>query len=45
VRYCLASSLDAVSRISSDQGAPHRIIGRLVASLEYGEVGDISARQ
>ena len=28
VRYCLASSLDAVSRISSDQGAPHRIIGR-----------------
>ena len=25
VRYCLASSLDAVSRISSDQGAPHRI--------------------
>ena len=42
VRYCLASSLDAVSRISSDQGAPHRIIGRLVAALEYGEVGDIS---
>jgi uncharacterized alpha-E superfamily protein len=42
VRYCLAGSLDAVSRISSDQGAPHRIIGRLAASLEYGEVGDIS---
>jgi len=42
VRYCLASSLDAVSRISSDQGAPHRTLGRLVASLEYGEVGDIS---
>jgi uncharacterized alpha-E superfamily protein len=42
VRYCLASSLDAVSRISSDQGAPHRILGRLVANLEYGEAGDIS---
>jgi len=42
VRYCLASSLDAVSRISSDQGAPHRILGRLVAGLEYGEAGDIS---
>ncbi len=42
VRYCLASSLDAVSRISSDQGAPHRILGRLVAGLEYGEAGDVS---
>ncbi len=42
VRYSLSSSLDAVSRISSDQGAPHRILGRLVASLEYGEAGDIS---
>ena len=44
VRYCLASSLDAVSRISSDQGAPHRILGRLVADLEYGETGDISGQ-
>lgn len=42
VHACLASSLDAVSRISSDQGAPHRILGRLVADLEFGEVGDIS---
>ena len=44
VRSCLSSSLDAVSRISSDQGAPHRILGRLVADLEYGEVGDGSGR-
>ena len=28
VRSCLAGSLDAVSRISSDQGAPHRILPR-----------------
>ena len=42
VRSCLAGSLDAVSRISSDQGAPHRILGRLVADLEYAEVGALS---
>ncbi len=42
VLYCLGSCLDAVSRISSDQGAPHRILGRLVSGLEYGEAGDIS---
>ena len=41
-RSCLTTSLDAVSRISSDQGSPHRILGRLVAELEYGEVSDAS---
>jgi uncharacterized alpha-E superfamily protein len=42
VRSCLSVSLDAVSRISSDQGAPHRILGRLVSDLAYGETGDTS---
>src|SRR6185436_8384089 len=42
VRFCLAGSLDSVSRISSDQGLPHRILGRIVADLAYGEVEDMS---
>jgi uncharacterized alpha-E superfamily protein len=42
VRYCLSSSLDAVSRISVDQGVPHRILGRLVSELAYGEPEDMS---
>ena len=42
VRFCLSRSLDSVTRISSDQGLPHRILGRLVADLAYGEVEDIS---
>ena len=43
VRFCLAGSLDSLTRISSDQGAPHRILGRLVAELAYGEADDHSA--
>ncbi len=42
VRFCIAESLDAVSGISSDQGLPHRILGRLVADLAYGEPDDYS---
>ena len=42
VRFCLEGSLDSVTRISSDQGLPHRILGRLVADLAYGEVEDMS---
>jgi uncharacterized alpha-E superfamily protein len=42
VRSCLSSSLDAVSRISVDQGVPHRILGRLVSELAYGEPEDMS---
>jgi uncharacterized alpha-E superfamily protein len=42
VRSCLSSSLDAVTRISTDQGLPHRILGRLVSDLAYGEVEDVS---
>ena len=30
VRFCLAGSLDSLTRISNDQGLPHRILGRLV---------------
>jgi uncharacterized alpha-E superfamily protein len=44
VRYCLATSLDAVTRISTDQALPHRILGRLVADLAYGEVEDVSGQ-
>ena len=43
MRSCLAGSLDAVSRISIDQGVPHRILGRLVAELAYAEPEDSSA--
>ncbi len=43
VRYSLGCGLDAVSRISSDQGAPHRVLGRLVSGLEYAEVSDASS--
>jgi uncharacterized alpha-E superfamily protein len=42
VLYCLATCRTAVGRISNDQGAPHRILGRLCAELEYGDVTDIS---
>ena len=42
VRYCLAAGLDAVTRISSDQALAHRILGRMVADLAYGEVDDVS---
>jgi uncharacterized alpha-E superfamily protein len=42
VRFCLSGSLDSVTRIATDQGLPHRILGRLVADLAYGEVEDIS---
>ena len=42
VRSCLSTSLDAVTRISTDQGLPHRILGRLVSDLAYGDVEDVS---
>jgi uncharacterized alpha-E superfamily protein len=41
-RYCLATCSAAVDRIAGEHGAPHRILGRLCAELEYGEVEDVS---
>ena len=38
--YCLRASSTAVDRITSGPGAPQRVLGRLCADLEYGEVGD-----
>jgi uncharacterized alpha-E superfamily protein len=43
VLYCLRTCLMAVERISAEQGAPHRVLGRLCADIEYGDVDDVSA--
>jgi uncharacterized alpha-E superfamily protein len=39
---CLRECLGAVVRISGDGGAQHRVLGRLCADLEYGELTDVS---
>ncbi len=43
VLYCLRTCAAAVARIAGEQGAPHRVIGRLCADIEYGEIEDVSA--
>jgi uncharacterized alpha-E superfamily protein len=43
VLYCLRTCLAAVERITAEQGAPHRVLGRLCADIEYGDVDDVSA--
>jgi uncharacterized alpha-E superfamily protein len=42
VLYCLQTSATAVDRIGGQSGAPQRVLGRLCAELEYGEVDDVS---
>jgi len=43
VLYCLRTCATSVDRISGEQGAPHRVLGRLCADIEYGEIDDVSA--
>jgi uncharacterized alpha-E superfamily protein len=40
--YCLRTCLDMVERIAGEQGPAQRVLGRLCAELEYGEVQDVS---
>lgn len=40
--FCLSSALAALTRISPEPGSPHRILGRLCAELEFGDVTDVS---
>jgi uncharacterized alpha-E superfamily protein len=42
VLYCLRTSAASVDRIAGPTGTPQRVLGRLCADLEYGEVGDVS---
>jgi len=42
VLYCLRTCAASVGRIAGDQGAPHRVLGRLCADVEYGEIDDVS---
>lgn len=42
VLYCLRTSLGALARISPEPTVPHRVLGRLCAELEFGEIGDAS---
>ena len=42
VLFCLRTSLDAVGRITGEPGTPQRLLGRLCAELEFGEVTDTS---
>ncbi len=42
VRACLETCRASVERISGEAGAQHRILGRLCADLQYGEVSDVS---
>jgi uncharacterized alpha-E superfamily protein len=42
VVYCLRTSATAVDRIAGQSGAPQRVLGRLCADLEYGDVDDVS---
>ena len=42
VLYCLRTCAASVDRIAVEHGAPHRVLGRLCAELEYGEVDDVS---
>ncbi len=43
VLYCLRTCAASVDRIAFEQGAPHRVLGRLCAEVEYGELEDVSA--
>ncbi len=40
--YCLRTCATSVERIAGPTGTPQRVLGRLGADLEYGEVGDVS---
>ena len=42
VLHCLQTCVAAVDRVSPGGGEPHRILGRLGAELEYGEMYDVS---
>jgi uncharacterized alpha-E superfamily protein len=42
VLYCLNTCRDSVARLSLESSAPHRLLGRLCAELEYAEIGDVS---
>ncbi len=42
VLYCLRTCAASVDRIAAEQGAPHRVLGRLCAEVEYGEIDDVS---
>jgi uncharacterized alpha-E superfamily protein len=42
VLFCLRTSLASVNRISSEPATPQRLLGRLCAELEFGEVTDVS---
>ena len=42
VLYCLRTSAASVDRIAGPAGTPQRVLGRLGADLEYGEVDDVS---
>ena len=42
VLYCLKVCLAATERIRGESGSPRRILGRLCADLEFGEVTDVS---
>jgi uncharacterized alpha-E superfamily protein len=42
VLHCLSICRDSTQRIESESGAPQRILGRLCADLEFGEVTDVS---
>lgn len=42
VLYCLRTCAQAVDRIAGEQGSPQRVLGRLCADVEYGEIGDAS---
>jgi uncharacterized alpha-E superfamily protein len=40
--YCLRTCATSVDRIGGPAGTPQRVLGRLCADLEYGEVDDVS---
>jgi uncharacterized alpha-E superfamily protein len=40
--YCLRTCATSVDRIAGPSGTPQRVLGRLCADLEYGEIGDVS---
>jgi len=42
VLYCLRTCATAVERIGGQTGTPQRVLGRLCADLEFGEVDDVS---
>jgi uncharacterized alpha-E superfamily protein len=42
VLYCLRTCATAVERIGGRTGTPQRVLGRLCADLEFGEVDDVS---